>query len=236
MGALALGGLSACRSDAGTAAFVGNTRFTDAQVTKAALGVKTPGVSSSDVKHDYVLNLVYIEVLRKYAAATGVTLTEPTADYLSQLATQFDAPTTDPFVVAQARTRAYAESLAAKATPATPTDAELQPMFQRAVAAQLADPTAFDTFKSTIMGVPGFTNFVGLQKELVKSETNDNISINPRYAAPCTASPCSGFQFDMLPLGNGQGQQFSSVILPLGPDSTPAVLDQSQAPAPAAGN
>lgn len=234
LGALALGALSACRADAGTAAFVGDTRFTQAQINSAVAGTKDAAASRSDLQHQYVTDLVYVQVLRRYAAAQGIDLTEPTADLISQTATDLGAPESNPFVKAHAQAQTYGVQLAAKADPVTPTDAELQPMYQRAVAAGLADPKNFAQFKTTILSVPDFARYVGLQKQLEKAVATDNISINPRYAPTCTANPCPGFHYDMLPLGNGQGQQFSSVILPLGPANVTApVIDVPATNAPA---
>lgn len=239
MGALAVGVLSACRSDAGSAAFVGNTRFTDAQVETGISNINLTTLNGrGDAQRVLVTDLVYTQVLQRYADQNNITLPAPTAEALSALVTKYSVPGQKPvpqsnlLVQTEAKAQAWTAALVAKATPVTPTDAQLQPIFQRAIAGGLATADGFAAFKTNISAVPDFTASFGLGQALAKSEASDNVEISPRYAQVCAASPCPGFQYPIEQLGDSSGQHvFNAVVLNLGPAlATPAVVD---VPAPA---
>jgi hypothetical protein len=246
VGALAIGALGACRSsfsEPGAAAFVGSTTITEAQVRSAVAGIKDTTQTDEETQRQYLLDLVYIDLLKQYAAQQGIQLAEPTADVKSFFATQSGVKaadaSTNPYVLARSRAQSYAESAAAAATPVTPTDAELQPMFGRAVAAKLADPSDFAGFKTAILGFQAtgtdgvtkipFTNYAGLENSLAKLATSDNVTISPRFGQTCTAAPCAGLTYSMLPLSDGQGNTFDTLELPIGGvTSDPPVIDTAQ--------
>jgi hypothetical protein len=109
----------------------------------------------------------------------------------------------------------------------TPTDAQLRPIFERAIVGGLATPDGFAAFKTNISAVPDFTASFGLGQSLAKSEAGDNVEISPRYAQTCDAAPCAGFQYPIEQLGDSGGtHRFNAVVLDLGPAlATPAVVD-----------
>jgi hypothetical protein len=238
LGALAVGVLSACRSDAGSAAFVGNTRFTDAQVATGVSNINLAQFGNrSDAQRVLVVDLVYTQVLQHYAAENKITLPQPTAEALSAIATKYSVsgkhPEQNLLVQSEAKASAWTAALVAKATPVTPTDAQLQPIFGRAILGGLATADGFAAFKTNISAVPDFTASFGLGQALAKSEAGDNVEISPRYAPACTAAPCAGFQYPIEQLGDSDGtHRFDAVVLNLGPAlATPAVVD---VPTPAA--
>ena len=232
--------LSACRSDAGSAAFVGNTRITDAEVATGVANINYTTLNSrSDAQRVLVVDLVYTQRAEALRRQNHITLPAPPAEALSALVTKYSLPGKKPLpqsnllVQTEAKASVWTATLVAKATPVNPTDAELQPIFERAIVGGLATPDGFAAFKTNIAAVPDFTASFGLGQALAKSEAGDNVEINPRYAAVCTAAPCAGFQYPIEQLGDSGGtHRFDAVVLNLGPAlATPAVLD---VPTPAA--
>ena len=75
MGALAVGALAGCRTDAGTAAYVGNTRITNDQVNAIVDSAPQLGADLTGARQEVVNDLVYLAAVQKYATANKIKLT-----------------------------------------------------------------------------------------------------------------------------------------------------------------
>ncbi len=229
LGLLAVGGLSACRSDAGTAAWVGNHRITQAEVSSITSKAKLP-VSAEPITLE---SLVFSEVAARYAAAHNIKAQPVPEALLQSIATGYSVDEHSEFAQNFATAYMWNQTLMSAAKPTTPTDAQIADVYDRAVkagaapAGQLADSAA--AIKSSVNVGQSIT----VQQELSQAVKDYNVSINPRYNGACSSAPCDALYYPVLNLQNPQtGGEFTVVILPLDPAaSAPAVLD-SPTPAP----
>jgi hypothetical protein len=233
MGALALGGLSACRTDAGSAGFVGNSRITDSHLESIASGAGTPAaVPKSAVEGAALQNIIYNDVAARYAKEHGVKTPAVTSAQLTAVAQEFGSKLTSEFTKIAAQADAWNVALTGDTKAVTPTDAELMAIYQRAVTANVAPPNQFAATKPEILAVPDLGQAVGLQRALDAAVRRYNVSINPRFQPACASTPCDEFSIPVLQLENQSGAVFNAVVLPLDPaGAEPPVLDQPT-PAP----
>jgi hypothetical protein len=235
LGAVALGGLAACRNEAGTAAYVGDTRITYDQVNAVATGAPSAGAARQIDCAAPISSLTFIELANDYAAEQHLTLPIPTSADLTSAAQAFgvsaDKAQTSQFVKVCATAIEDNNFLLAKVTAVSPTDAELQPGFLSAVAAGIIPDNQFEAYKQQIMQVNGVGEAFGLQRALATTAKKNTVVINPRFAPSCSAVPCPGVSFAILRLQTQAGAAFDAVTLPLtSPATAPAVVDR---PAPA---
>lgn len=232
VGTVAIIALAGCRTNAGTAAYVGDTRITDATVDKTADSVtNVPGYTPDALRANTLADLTFIEIAKRYAKAKGYAAPTVTADQLDTLATQVgvapDRASTNAFVVATVTARSWANLLLDKTTAVRPTDAELLEIYQRAVAQGVADPNTFDTLKPQIAAVDGLGAALALRRELLTRMRQDGVTTSPRYRLDCPSAPCRPIAFPLLILQGGQGGSvFNAVVLPLSTTTgSPAVVD-----------
>jgi len=201
---LAVSGLSACRSEPGVAAYLGDGRtITEERVagiynealddlTKArkqlpqqeAAGASAAAAAPVQVpfKQKDVLNaLLTVEVLERAAAAKGVQpANEPTVDQISQAANI--GPSWE-YTKLYARTFQLRAALLPKAAPAELTDADLRPVYDRLRAGSTGDATPYDQFKSQLSAAnkQALQQSLGLRNELAKIVADDDVKLNPRF-------------------------------------------------------
>jgi hypothetical protein len=241
IGLTAIGLLSACRMDAGSAAFVGNSRITEAYVDKVASSVPQSATSISvNQARDLAVTYTTFNALAEHIAKDkGYARPAPTTEQISTIVTDFNIPvaqsSTNEFVKVLAQANAWENFLAGKAASVTPTDPELKQVYDNLVAQGVITPTdpgsSFSELKSAIAGLQGIGNAVTLQRQLEVAAKKYDLDINPRYAISCTVAPCSAIQIPLLPVQLQDGSSKIGLYVRLGGDALPVVLDS---PAPAA--
>jgi len=201
---LAIGGLSACRSEPDVAAYLGDgktiaedrveaiyneARFELTKSRKQIQQQNAPGASASALppvevpfKQKDVLNaLLSVDVLEQAAAATGVqAASEPTVEQIAQ------ASSYSPnwlYTKLYARTYQLRSALLPKVTPAPLTDADLRPVYERLVAGGAGEAASYEQFKSQLsdQNKQALQQSIGLRNQLAKIIEDDAIKTNPRY-------------------------------------------------------
>jgi hypothetical protein len=237
VGAIAVSALAGCQADAGTAAYVGKMRITDAKVNQTAGSVTSaPGLTTAELRRSTLVNLAFIEIAKRYATEKGYAAPDISADRLDALATRLNVDpkdaATNAFVVAAVTARAWADLLRSKTPAVTPTDAELMDIYQRAVAVGLAPPGTFNTIKPQIAAVPELGAAIAVQRDLEARMRTYGVSTSPRYQGACPKAPCAPVAFPLLLLQTQAGS-FDAVVLPLGKTvASPAVVDAPATTAP----
>jgi hypothetical protein len=230
LGLLGVGVLAGCRSEPGTAAFVGGTRITDSQVNDGAKTISVQNVGLGPVRQTYVADLTFIALAEHYARAHKIDLPAVTTQELAQEAEQVNIPaaqaTSNPVVRALTQSNKDLGSLLSAMTPATPSDAQLMQIWTRARAAGLTQ-NSFATDKPTIQQIQGLGQTVALQNEMIKAEKTYNVQVNPKYLpTPIPGTTDNGLEFPVLELQNQQSGGAVTVLgIPLGgTGSSPAVI------------
>jgi hypothetical protein len=182
-GVLALSALAGCRAEPGSAAFVGNTRITTAQVNDVVDGVKADGgkVDPADegaLRQTVATAMVFLEVAKRYAAEKG--LPAPQVDYQS-VASRNQLPEGDPLVKLVAESNAYLNLVLSNAPATTPTDADYN------AAADLLATQGVQGDRAAIIEQlkSGFSQQiaqgVSIKNELTPIIQRENVSMNPLY-------------------------------------------------------
>jgi len=214
--ALALSGLTGCRSEPGSAAFVGDTRITTDQVDRVLDEVKADGgsVDPSDegtLRRQIASALVFVEVAKRYVADQNLPAPQP--DYQA-VAARIRLPAGDPLVRLIADSQTYLDLLTSSVPPAQLTDADFN------ATADLLINQGVQGGREAIVGQlkSGYTEQistgVGVRNALTPLMKKYDVTVNPLYG------PAS------LALTSTQGG-LALVALPLTSDSsaTPAVVD-----------
>ena len=92
VGLVAAGVLAGCRSEPGTAAFVGGTRITDQQVNDGVKTISIPNVGPGPIRQTYVADLAFIALAEHYAKDHKIDLPAVTNDELAQEAQSVGIP------------------------------------------------------------------------------------------------------------------------------------------------
>jgi hypothetical protein len=237
IGVLALGGLAACRTDAGTAAYVGNTRITDSQVESVVKLVPSNLPDASAVRVGVVNDFVFNAVAAKYAASKGISAPAVTDDVRAEAAQALQVSNDAkhrPLIDLEAQANQWKQALLSTAPNTPPTDADLMTAFNNVKAA--IPGVTFEQLKPQILQLQGLSQAVALRNQMASAIKGYDISISPRYANNCVKAPCPGTYVPLLQ-AQGQAGTLDVVTLPLTQDNaTPAVVDQpapaTQAPAP----
>jgi hypothetical protein len=230
VGAVALGLLAGCRTDAGSAAYVGNTRITTDQVDTIAEAV--PGQSDLSGPRVTAANLsVFNAAAAKYAASKGIPAPDITQDAIAAVANQQGI--TDPKAIAKARpwlkleaeTGAWVDTLMKSVQATTPTDADLRRLFTE-LKADFQPGTTFDQAKAALLQVPNLAQGVALRNQLEPAFKSYNISISPMYANNCVKAPCPAPYIPLVQLQTQSGGNIDVVNLPLtSGTASPPVVD-----------
>jgi hypothetical protein len=242
MGVLATVALSACRSEPGAAAFVGPTRITNAHISQVIKSVPAgSGLTGDDAKKLAIEDTTFNDLVAKLAKDKGYGSVTPDQAEISQIATQLKISTaaaaSNEFIKLLAQTTAWEKLLVAKLPPVTPTDADLREVFDNLQKANVIQAgVTYEQAKSTIAGIQGIGTAFTVRDAVVAAAKKYDVSINPRWAAPCSTAPCSAVTIQLLPLQSSQdGTVVQGLSLNLDTDPSPAVLDPSSpAASPAA--
>lgn len=222
-GALVLAGLTGCRSEPGSAAFVGGTRITVHTVDAMLDGLLVDGanVRESDkgaARQQITSVLTFLEVATRYAQSQGYPT--PPAEYQA-LATQLGLPSSNGYVRAVAEAQAYQALLEQRATPVAVSDTEYGAIADR-VNAQVGGAAGgrdevVAQFKANFADQIG--RAVAVRDELTKAIKQYDVTVNPLYAP--AAWVLLQLQFKQT------GQQVDLVVLPLtaGAGTPPAVTN-----------
>jgi hypothetical protein len=181
VGAMAAALLTGCKSEPTVAAYVGSDRITDAHVESVVDSASAKIRGDATQQRDTVLGLeVFLSVAKRYADEKG--WATPSIDYAG-VATSINLPEDNEFVRAVAETDAYLKLLSSNIPPAAPSDADLQAMYQHAIAEQLATPGHFSDFTDAIQ--PFMTDIsaaTGVRNELAAAAKRYGVTVNPRVA------------------------------------------------------
>jgi hypothetical protein len=222
--ALAVTGLSACRSEPDVAAYVGADKITEARVdhlvdeakSKRAAGTQAPAVTRQDV----VDTLVGLDVMQEIAKQRGIT---PTAVPVDQLAQSLGLAADSEYVALSVQYRGLLSAVSSGAKPATPTEADMRDVYNRLTAAG-GNPNGqtFEQFAGSISGQDQQTlqQNIGLRNDLEPQIAKLNTVVNPKYNAP---------QLPLVSLQDAQGKDVPLVIVSFAPKSADSstVIDVS---------
>jgi hypothetical protein len=251
---LALGGVSACRNDAGAASYVGDTKVTQDYVNNAVNSVGEKKLTAAGLPLPQARTLMaqyatFNDLAAKYAKEKGYDAPPPDVETVANAAKALDVPESNLFVQTYAQGTAWTNFLLSKQPNVAATDADYHQVYDELVKiGALPSTTSYESVKSQLaQAVPNASAGVALSNDLNKAAKRYDITINPRYAAPCTQPepaaggmsppPCGGLSF---PLGYIQSQSGSIplFVVRMGGTATPAVFDiptpQASATAPAA--
>jgi hypothetical protein len=132
--------------------------------------------------------------------------------------------------------QAWLTKLLAAQPASTATDAQLRETFATLKAEGAVDPTT--TYEQVQSQIQPYAKTLGpayaLRDGLVATEKKSDLTINPLYATSCSTPPCATFGVTidyMRDPSTGQvqtdqsGNAIPAVLLPMGTNSDPAVLD-----------
>jgi hypothetical protein len=244
-GALAITALAGCRSDPSVAAYVGGTQITESQVDKVIADARqhanddnrsaSPAAQPADAdptaqstaevvpsRVDVVGLLVTDAVIRQVLSQQGL---KPQPVDAGQIAQAMRVPASSSYAATLADTWSGLTALLNAADPNfQPSDADLRPAYDNAVAAGVAPANDFNAVKPTLLQVQGLAQYIAVRADLVKAESKARITVNPRYAP---------LAFPIETLQTQTGETFVAVSVPLGKTSnaSPAVVDVKPTPA-----
>jgi hypothetical protein len=214
VGVLAVVGLGACRQEPGSAAYVGSTRYSDAQVRQTANEVASARLDLTDpagIAQLYVLR----DVARKLTQEKGWTSTQPiTAE---QVAGVQRVSANSRYATLRAEVETYLNAIRENAPPAKPTSADLHELYDRAKAAGLIPPGQTFEAVSPQFDSPELEAALGQRAALLEEIKRTGVSISPRYPA----------EYPLLSFQSGK----PAIVLPL--NSTPVVPGVTSAPSQA---
>jgi hypothetical protein len=216
VGALLVGGLTACRAENGSAAFIGDTRISSEQVQDVLDGLKTNGLEidptrEGEARREVTSAMIFVEVAKRYAKAHDYP--EPTLAPQS-IAAKYQLPANDKFVQLLAESQGYSQLLEQQITPATVTEADYLAAADHAIAQGVGSPAQRTDIAGEIKAQFGqeMGRGIAVRDELAKAVKQYNVSVNPRFAPASTAlvsAPTAGgatVNLVVLPLTNGAGE------------------------------
>lgn len=228
VGVIAVGSLTACRTDAGTAAYVSDTRITDEQVNKIVSSIPAGLAETSNARLAVVNDLVFNTATAKYAASQGIAKPPITDAARGQVAQNFQIDNNAanrPLIDLEAETNEWMALLLAKAPTSAPSDADLMELFNE-LKADFPAGTTFAQAKPTLLQVPNLPQGLAVRNQLQPAFKTYNISINPRYANNCTKAPCAGPFIPLVQVQGADGNSIDVVTLPLtGANASPPAVD-----------
>ncbi len=239
-GLLAVTALSACRTDAGSAAFVGPTRITQDQVSSvesqipAAILQASGGTSDADARQFVLSYQTMLALMKQYAKDNklGTPSSSDTAQALAAEGQSLGINATDlpknQFAKLVTDVALWVNYLEAKTPQRAGTDADYRALFNELVmAGTIPAGTTYAQVKPVFQQeAPQLGGILDLQKELNNAAKDYGVSINPRYIPSCSKQNCSGLEFALLRVNDQQNQiSFDGAYVKLGGDASPAVLD-----------
>lgn len=246
VGLLAVGGLSACRSYAGTAAFIGDTRVSIAQVDSVEASIPAAVIKANNVTTSVGQQVVaqyetFLNLMQKYAKENNLGAPTVPASAVTAEGQQLG------LTAAEAQKNGFAQLIAAVTTwesylvSKTPkrasTQADYQSLYNELVkAGTLPATTSFAQVASTLQTeVPDLGGINDLRDGLNAAAKKYDVTVNPRYLGACSKAPCAGFEIPLLQVNDQTNQiAFAGAYVEMGGDATPAVLDSPTPTPPAA--
>jgi parvulin-like peptidyl-prolyl isomerase len=228
LASVAVAGLSACRSEPSVAAYVGDTKVTEARVEavfdeaskQAAAGGEQAGQPPAPVitRTDVVRALLGAAVLERVAREKKVTL--PADISIGEYAQSLRLPETAEYVRLFAQVDTYVRLLreGVKNAP-EPSDDDLREVFEVLVAnAQVNASGTFEEFKSSLppQNKQLVQTAAEVRNQIAEVAEPMDIKVNPRYQP--AGIPVLQFQ-------TAEGQVQPLLTVPLGDDATNPVTD-----------
>lgn len=232
LGALVVGVLAGCRSEGGSAAWVGDTQITNDQVNAIAAAVPAGYSDLANARYSVVNLLVFNTAVRKYAATTGIAA--PAVNDASRASTannmnteaqkqvfanQQQVDAARPYLDVRAEAVEWLALLMSKQPGTMPSDADLMRLYNE-LKADFRPGTTFEQAKQALLQVPNLAQGVALRNSIEPTFKSYDISINPRYANNCAKAPCSG---PYVPLVQFQGIDVVNLPLTSAQPSPPAL-------------
>jgi hypothetical protein len=252
IGVLAMSALTGCRSDAGSAAYVGNTRITGGQVNDVVADIPpavAKGATHAELESVILQTIVFNKVAAQFAADKGYGTAKPDQSDVAARAQNFGVSTSaagsNKFVQLLAESDAWQALLLSKMPAGAATEADYKAVFDELSANNELKPgTTFAAVEPEIKqyAPANLAQANNLRQQLNAASTGNNVEINPRYQAACTAAPCGGLGISLTELTvtdpqSGQATQQIPIMMPtIAEDKSPVVLDlpsASPSPAPA---
>jgi hypothetical protein len=243
LGMLAAGALAGCRSETGTAAYVGDTRITESHIDSVVDSVRIQGLDiTNDVRGNLrqyaVRNLAFIALAEQYAASKNITLKPVTDAQAAQFVqSRFNLPASAAsaeFFRDWAQADVDETTLASAQTPVTPSDAQLRDIYSRGVEGGVTT-APYPQVKPQIANIGGLGQALALQAGLAEIEKGNDIQVNPRYyPAQQLGHPARGLDYPLVQVQNPSGQLVDVVVAPLGKPNPAPVVDAPQTPTPSA--
>jgi hypothetical protein len=213
---LALAALTGCRLEAGSAAYVGGTRFSQQQVDDMLAAYQRDGGSLQEsdrpaARRSVAGDLVFLALAKRYAVEKGYD--KPNFDYNSA-ASQSNLPASDPYLRTKVQAFAYRQLLLQKSTAVTPTDADYRAMYQRLVAGGMT--VSYEQIKPELQQIGGIGQGLALRATLTDAIRRYRVEVNPLYG---------NVEYPLVSVSGTQGGTFDLVVVPLGSGASPAVVD-----------
>ena len=225
--ALAVAGLSACRSAPDVAAYVGQARITEQRVTDVFEGARanqvaaTPGQPpvTAISRQDVVDTMVGLDVMRELARQRKVS---PTAIDPSRVAQSLGVKAQAEYVALFTEYRGLLNALSAGVQPAQPTQADLRDVYDRLTKGGAnPDGTSFAQFSSGLAEQDQQTlaQNIGLRNKLEPEIGKLDTKVNPRYRSP---------ELPLVSTQTSDGKVLPLIVLRLAPSTSESpVLDLS---------
>ena len=213
-GCLVVAGFAGCAVESGrSAAYVGATRYSRAQVDRIVAGIVTDGQKIQDsqlpvVRQQVAAALVFLDVAHRFARDSGYG--DPDIDYAGEAA-RFGLPETDAFARLEAQAAGYGQLLVDKATPATPTEAQYREVYANLVAGGATVP--YEQVRPELAKVAAIGQSLAARDALRAAMRRYRVRVNPVYGAVA---------FTLLVVHDGNGNPYRAVVLPL--TEAPAVV------------
>lgn len=179
VGVLALVGSTACRSQIGTAAYVGDIQITDKNVEEVIDSVRSeiPQERFGDIRQTIVTMLVLTEAGKQYAKAEGISI--PAGDP-RELAQQNQIAADTKYAVLAANFLATMRVLADKAVPADPDDNDQREAYANLdTNGQQVPP--FDQVRS-YFNAEAMAASIGQRNMLNEVVKRSDVRVSPRYS------------------------------------------------------
>lgn len=215
--------LTGCRTQVGTAAFVGNDRLTESDVDGiiADANAKVSDGTHAPLRSDVVFVFVVRETCEKVQAERKFASAQVDA---TALAAQIQVPANSTFAEDHARMQACMGGLLddvkkANSNPPDPTEAELHDIFNRAQAAGFSVPP-FEALEPQLAADARTRQAVAVSRALTTVFKDANVSVSPRYRP--LELPVDTLDSGVPLVFSQMGEPGSDAIRPPAPTASPA--------------
>lgn len=225
-GVLALTGLAACRDQPIVAAYVGSVQFTNADVERMVdeFDNESKGDHRADVaalvRQAAVTDFVVSEVATRIANERGLPPRPADPNAYQDEIDKYGLDASGAFIKLQERADAAMATIGPAGQPQAPTEADQREVYtQLSSSGVLRRGVTFDQVRPQL-DTPDLRTALGLRKVLADGVAKYGVTVNPRYRP-------LGIPF---PFTLNNGQVPSKLVIPLDPDTHPAVIDATVGP------